>query len=283
MVVTFFATTLSFSLFRVSWGWVWLGVVGVSVNKLNTDLLGQGKLNLLAGWGIQGSDTLLNRLNSILNHWNSDALVLGDVLTADHWQSNGLIDTGLDWLWVGNGHSNIDWGHNRDVVLGLLGNLIAVLVTITLPMSITVASWLADSDHLHIGLLLEGDLNCLSSGCFLSLLVAVGADLVGDFLDGLGADCPGDVIAKLHINYLLDGQINILTDLLEGWSAYLSNFAHILDGAVVLWLLITIMGLGLGLVASICWGRCMVNRSRVSISRGRLIGLMMTIGLGGDS
>jgi len=256
MVVTFFATTLSFSLFRVSWGWVWLGVVGVSVNKLNTDLLGQGKLNLLAGWGIQGSDTLLNRLNSILNHWNSDALVLGDVLTADHWQSNGLVDTGLDWLWVGNGHSNIDWGHDRHIVLCLLGNLIAVLVAISLSMSITIASWLTNRDHLHIGLLLEGDLNCLSSGCFLSLLVAVGADLIGDLLDGLSADSPGHVIAKLYINNLLDGQVNILADLLEGWSADLSNLAHVLDSAVVLWLLIAIMGLGL--VASICGGSSMV-------------------------
>merc|ERR1712168_470240 len=132
--------------------------MGITVDKLNTDLLGKSQLNLLAGWRIQLSDTLLDRLNSILNLWDSDALVLSEVLAANNWQSNWLVNTGLDGLWVGNGHININWGHNRHVVLGLLGNLIAVVVSVTMSISMAISRWLADSDHLDIGLLLKGDL-----------------------------------------------------------------------------------------------------------------------------
>ena len=226
------------------WSWVnWLRVMGISIDKLNTDLLGEGKLNLLASWSIQLSDTLFNRLSSILNFWNNDAPVLSDVLAADTGQEDWLVDAGLDWLWVGNSNRNINGSDNWDVVEGLLSNFTAVVMaitSITMTMAVTMGSWLANSDHLNILLLLEGDLNSLGGGVLLLLLVAVGADLVGDLLNGLSADGPGHVIAELNINNLLDGQVDIGTRGLECWGANICNLSYILHSAVELWLLISI-------------------------------------------
>ena len=197
----------------IDWLWSRLWVMSISINKLNTDLLGEGQLNLLASWSIQFSDTLFNSLSGILNFWNNDALVLSDVFAANTGQKDWLVDTGLDWLWVGNGDWDIDWGHNWDIVLGLLGDLVAVVVSVStmsvaMTMAITMASWLAHSDHLDICLLLEGDFNSLGIGAFFLLLVAVAADLIWDLLNGLSADSPGHVITELNINNFLDGQID---------------------------------------------------------------------------
>ena len=197
----------------IDWLWSRLWVMSISINKLNTDLLGEGQLNLLASWSIQFSDTLFNSLSGILNFWNNDALVHSDVFASNTWQKDWLVDTGFDWLWVGNGDWDIDWGHNWDIVLGLLGDLVAVVVSIStmsiaMTMAITMASWLAHSDHLDICLLLEGDFNSLGIGAFFLLLVAVAADLIGDLLNGLSADSPGHIITELNINNLLDGQID---------------------------------------------------------------------------
>ena len=188
--------------------------MSISINKLNTDLLGEGQLNLLASWSIQFSDTLFNSLSGILNFWNNDALVLSDVFAANTGQKDWLVDTGLDWFWIGNGDWDIDWGHNWDIVLGLLGDLVAVVVSVStmsiaMTMAITMASWLAHSDHLDICLLLEGDFNSLGIGAFFLLLVAVAADLIGDLLNAFSAHCTGHIIAKFSVNNDLDGQVNI--------------------------------------------------------------------------
>jgi len=261
----------------VGGGWVvWLGVMGIAIDKLDADLLGEGQLNLLASWLSQGSDTLLNRLNGILNLWDSDALVLSEVFAADNWESNWLVNAGLDGFWVGDSHININGGHNRDVVLGGLGNLIAVVMAITMClMSVsisTMTSWLANSDHLHIFFLLKSDLNSLGGGGLLLLLVAVGADFVGDLHNGLSADSPGDIVAELLVNDLLDGQLNISANLLEGWCAHLGNLSHVLNSAVVLGLLIAIP------LVAISWG------SMVTVGRGSMVtiswGSMVTVGWG---
>jgi len=258
---------------------VWLWVVGISVDQLDADLLGQGQLNLLASRGIQLSHALLDGLDGILNLGHGDALVLCEVGAADTGKGNGLVDAGLDWLGVGDSHININGGDDGHIVLGSLGDLVAVVVSVA-AMSITVmaisSGWLADSDHLNILLLLEGDLNSLGSGGLLLLLVAVGANLIGDLFNGLSADSPGDIIAELLVDDLLDGKVNIGADLLEGWHADLGNLSHILDGAVVLGLLIAVAAIGWGVVA-IGWG------GMVAISWGGMVAISwggMSVGWG---
>ncbi len=223
-----------------------LGLVGVTVDQLNANLLGEGQLDLLAGGGGQLGDALLDRLGVILNLGHSDAPLLRKVLTADAGKGDGLVHAGLDGLGVGNGDGDINLSDNRDIVGSLLLDLLAVVVAITTiaAMSITTITGLADSDHLDVGLLLEADLNSLGGGVLLLLLVRVRADLVVDLLNGLGADSAGHSVAELNINNALDGKVNILADGLEGRGADLGDLSDILDGAVVLGVLIAVVGSG---------------------------------------
>jgi len=164
----------------------WLNIVSVlsiSIVDLLADLLGEGQLNVLASRCSQLSDTLLKGLRDLLNLRDGDALLLREILTADSWEGDGLVDTGLDGLGVHNINS---WLHNSqdgDVVASLLGNLLAVVVAIA--VSITLWLRLADGDHLGLTLLLEGDLHSLGGGGFSLWLVGVGADLIVDFLHAL--------------------------------------------------------------------------------------------------
>ncbi len=221
--------------------------MSITINKLDTDLLGEGKLNLLASRGGQLGDALLDGLGVVLDLGHSDAPLLREILTADTGKGDGLVHTGLDGLRVSDGDIDINRGDNRHIVGSLLLNLLAVVVTITTisTMSITTITRLADSDHLDVGLLLEGNLNSLGSGVLFLLLVRVRADLVVDLLDGLSADSAGDSVAELNINDALDGKVNILADGLEGRGADLSDLSHVLDGAVVLGVLITVVGSGM--------------------------------------
>jgi hypothetical protein len=246
-------------------GICWLGLMGISVDQLNADLFGEGELDILASGGSQLGDALLDGLNGVLNLGNGDALVLSEILTADTGKRDGLVDTGLDGLGVGNGHINIDRGDDGNIVGSLLGNLLAVVVSIR-SISVSLLSGLADSDHLDIVFFLEADLNSLGGGSLLLALVRVRADLVVDQLNGLSADGTGDIIAELNIDNALDGQVNILTDGLEGRCADLSDLSHILDSAVVLGFFITI---GWGRVA-IGGGRMSVSGGSMSISGGRV-------------
>ena len=263
-------------------GVVGFGVVGVTVDKLNADLLGEGQLNLLASWGSKLGDTLLNRLSGVLNLWDGDALVLNLVLAADTGKEDGLVDAGLDWLRVGDGHINIDRGDNRDIVLGGLGNLVAVVVAIA-SVSVATIGGGADSHHLDLGLLLEGDLNSLGSGVLLLLGVVVAADLIGDLLDGLSADSAGDIIAELLVDNDLDGQIDVLANSLKGWGADLGDLSHVLDSAVVLGLLIAVAaisggwvavsgGMAVGWGSVVSWGSMTISWGRVAIGWGGVAG-----------
>jgi len=264
LVVVCKVAVLSLSV-GLSLGVVGLGVVGIAVDKLDTDLLGEGQLNLLASGGGQLGDALLNRLSGVLNLRDGDALVLNLVLAADTGEEDGLVDAGLDWLGVGDGHINIDGGDNRDVVLGGLGNLVTVVVAIS-SVSVSAIGGGADSDHLDLGLLLEGDLNGLGGGGLLLLLVVVAADLVGDLLNGLSAHGAGDIIAELLVNNDLDGEVNVLADGLESWGADLGDLSHVLDSAVVLGLFVAITTIGGGVVA-IGWGMVAIGGG-VAVGRG---------------
>jgi len=225
------------------------GIVGKSVHDLDTDLLGKGELNSLASGGSQGSDTLLKSLRNNLDLWDSDTFLFGEVFAADSWEGDRLVYTGLDWLRVGNGNSGLNDSDNGDIVASLLGNFLAVVVsisTMSTTMSISVLGRLADGDHLGLALLAERNLNSLGGSLLTLRLVRVGADLVVDLLDALGTDGTGDSVALLNILYALTGEFDWGADCFQSWGANFSSLDNILNGAVVLGVLITIAGLVVG-------------------------------------
>merc|ERR1712130_436639 len=110
---------------------VLVGILSMSVHKLDTHLLGQGQLDGLTGGGSQLGDALLEGLDNILNLGDGDTLLGGQILAADSGQRDGLVDTGLDGLGVGDLNGGLDNGDNGDVVASLLGHLLAVVVTVS--------------------------------------------------------------------------------------------------------------------------------------------------------
>lgn len=150
-----------------------LGLMSVSVDKFDTDLLGEGELDLLAGRGSQLGLAFGDGLGGIFNLRDDDGLLFGKIFAGDTGKGDGLVDASLDGFGVGNGDIDIDRSDNGDVVSGFLGNFLAVVVSVSrVSVSVSV-SGLADGDHLDIGLLLEGNLNGLGSGSFFLLLVRV--------------------------------------------------------------------------------------------------------------
>ena len=240
-----------------SGGWlVGVGIFSMSVSEFFADLLGEGKLDSLAGGGSKSSNALLDRDTGILDLWDGDAFVLSEVSAGDSGEEDGFVDAGLDWLGVRDGDLGLHNGDNGDVVASLLGNLLAVVVACAISvsgisgslavMSISVLGGLADSHHLDVALLLEGNLNSLGCGDLFLLLVRVGADLVIDLFDGLSADGSGDVIALLPLYDDLDGEVNRGAVGDNGGGAHFGGFNDIKDRAVVLGLLIAIAGLVVG-------------------------------------
>jgi hypothetical protein len=249
------------------------GIVGKSVHDLNTDLLGKGELHSLASGSSQGSDTLLKSFRNNLNLWDSDTFLFGEVFTADSWEGDGLVDTGLDWLGVSDSNGRLNNGNNRDVVASLLGDLLAVIMSISASMSISILGRLADGHHLGLTLLVEGNLNSLGS-CLLTLrLVRVGAHLIVNLLNALGTDSTGDCVALLNILNVLTGEFDWVAHSLKSRGANFSSLNYILDGAVVLGVLIAIAGLVVGRL--MVRGGLMVGRLRV----GRLMVGGLVVGL----
>ena len=63
----------------VSGFWVWGGLMGVSVDKLDTDLFGEGELNLLASGGTKSSNAFGNSDLGVDNGGNLDGTFLRDI------------------------------------------------------------------------------------------------------------------------------------------------------------------------------------------------------------
>merc|ERR1740123_308479 len=172
------------------------GVLSVSVVDLLTHLLGQGQLDGLAGGVGQASDALL------------DGLGVDD------------IDGGLNN------------GEDGDVVASLLGDLLAVVVAVSVVAVSGVG--LADSHHHVLALLVEGHLDGLGGGGLSLGLVGVGADLVVNLLSALGTDGAGDGVALLDILDALAAQLNGSADGLKCGGADLGSLNDVEHGAVVL-------------------------------------------------
>ena len=204
-----------------------MSVLSISVVDLLANLLGESELNSLASRSSKLGDALLMNLNIIHDLWNSDALLCSEVLTADNNQVDWLVDTGLDWLRVGNLNSWFYRGDNRDVVASLLGDLLAVVVSVAV---VSVSwGWLADGHHLGVTHLLVRNLNSLGSCGFSLLLVRVGADLIVDNRDTFGTDSTGDWVALLSVNNDLGRDHDVFTDSLKSRGANLSRFYNILN------------------------------------------------------
>lgn len=271
----------------VSWGVVGFLFMGISVDKLNTNLFGEGQFNINAGWFTQFSNTLGNRDRGIFNFWDRDAFFFSEFGTGNTWEVDWFVNTGLDWFGVGDGYIYINWGDNGHVVGGFLGNFIAVLVSISTmsitSMSVTTSiSGLADGDHLGFGFLLEGYLDSLGDGCFILRCIGVGADFLWDDFDGFSADGSHNRVALFLGNNDLDGQFNISAFGGDGWCAYLGGFSYINDRAVVLWLFISISSICRSWV-SISWGRMTIGWGRVAICWGRLISTISWGWVAGES
>ena len=204
-----------------------MGVLSISIVDFLANLLGESKLNSLASRSSKLGDALLRGNSGVFNLWDSDALLLSEVFTADSWERDWLVDTGLDWLRVGNLNSWLNRGDNRDIVASLLGNLLAVVVSIAV---VSVSwGWLADGDHLGVAHLLVRNLNSLGSGGLSLLLVRVGADLVIKFFNALGTDSTGDWVALFYINNDLDSKLNEVADSLKSGGADFGGPNNILN------------------------------------------------------
>jgi len=250
-------------------------VLSMTIDKLDTDLLGESQLDGLTGGGGELGDALLKGLGDILNLGDGDALLLSEVLAADSWEADGLVHTGLDGLGVGDLNGGLNNGDNGDIVTGLLGNLIAVVVAVsTMSITVSMGSRLADGNHLGLALLGEANLNSLSGGVLALGLVVVSTDFVVNDLNRLGADGSGDGVALLLVNNSLPHKLNGAADSLKGGSADLSGLNNISDCAVVLGLLITISR---GVVVS---RGSMVGGGSV-VSRGCVVGGSSVISWGG--
>jgi len=239
--------------------------MSITVDKLNAGLLGESEFDLLARGDIQFGLAFGNGHGGILDLGDLDGPLLGEIFTAHDGKVDGLVDTGLDGLGVLDIDGDIDGGDDGHVVSGFLGDLVAVVVSIT---TISMVSGLADGDHLDIGFLLEGDLNGLASGGFSFLLVVVRADLLGDHFDGFSTDGAGHGVCEVNIDDDFDGQFDIFANGLEGRGADLSGFSHIMNGAVVFRFLITITSISRGVVSigggSVAVGGGMMNGGMVN-------------------
>ena len=211
----------------LSLGVVGLGVVGIAVDKLDTHLLGEGQLNGLAVRGGKLGDALLDGGDVLLDLGDGDTLLLGQILTGDSGQVDGLLDASLDGLGVGDSDGWVGLSHDGAVVAGLLSDLLAVVVAVAV---VTISrGGLADSHHLGVADPLEGDDNGLG-GCVLGLLGGgVGADLVLDNLDADFADGSGDGVAHVTVDDLLDGELDWVADGLESWGTDLDRLNNILN------------------------------------------------------
>jgi len=216
-----------------------LRIMGISIDQLNTDLFGESKFDLLASGGSQLGVAFLNRFSGIFNLGNSDGSFFSKIFTRYTGKGDGFVDAGLDGFGIGYINWDIDGSDNGYVVSGGLGNFLAVVVSVR-SVSISMVSGLADSDHLYVFFLFEGNFDSLGSGGFYFGLVRVGADFVIDFFDRFCAHGTGDGVGEFFVNNNFDGQVNISTDGFESGGAHFGDFSHILDSAVMFGFFITV-------------------------------------------
>ena len=245
--------------------------MGVSVDKLDTDLFGEGELNLLAGGDTNLSLAVGNCDLFVDNSGDLDDLLHRDIRAGNNRKGDGFVNTDLLGGRVGNSDGDINGGDNGDIVLFFGGNLLAVVVSVSTISSMSVVSGLADSDHLDVGNLFECNFDGLGNGVSRFLFIIVCADFLGNNLNGFSTDGTGDSVCVIDIFNDLDGESDIFTGNFNGWGADLSDFSHIDNRAVLFGFLITVSMVG---------GRVSISRGGVTISRGMVDGSWVIRGRG---
>ena len=222
-------------------GWLVLRCfMGKAIHNLLTDLLGESKLDSLACGSSQCGQAFFRGFRIILHLWDSDAFLFGEVFAADSWKGNGFVDTGLDGLGVGDGYLRLNYSHNRDILARLLSDLLAVVFSISMSMTVSVLCRLANGHHLGFALLVEGDLNGFCS-CDLALgLIRVAADFVINLLGALCTNCACNCVTLLCVNHSLDSKFHRCALCLESRSTNLCQLHYILHGAVVFGVLVAV-------------------------------------------
>jgi len=224
-------------------------LVSKAVHDLDTDLLGEGQLDSLASGCSQCCQTLLESFRNILDLWDSDTFLFREVFAADSWEGDWFVDAGLDRLGVGDSHLGLYNSHNGDIVTSLLGDLLAVVLPVSVSVTISVLGRLAHSHHLGFTLLVERNLDSLGSGDFTLRLIRVAADLVVDFFRAFSTDCTGDSVTLFSVNYSFDSKFYRSTFCFQSRGADLSQLNHVLHGAVVFGVFIAIAWLRIPVLA----------------------------------
>ncbi|TRY78541.1 hypothetical protein TCAL_09772 [Tigriopus californicus] len=142
--------------------------MSIAVNQLDTSLFGQGQLDTLTIGLTQSSDALLKRLDGILDLRLHHTLLLGHDLANDLRDGHWLVHARLHGLGVSNTHGHINGSDNWHVVLGLLSDLLAILMAISL-VAVSIAG-LANGHHLDVALFGEGYIDSLANGILVLLL-----------------------------------------------------------------------------------------------------------------
>jgi len=229
----------------VSVGWLVFGrLMSETIHDLDTDLLGKGQLDSLAGGGSQCSQAFLKSFRIILDLWDSDTFLFREVLTADSWERDGFVDTGLDGLGVGDGDSRLNNSHDRDIVASLLGNLLAVVLSVSMWVAIPILGRLTHGYHLGFALLHKRNLDGLGGGDFTLWFIRVAADLVVDFFCAFSTDCARNSVTLFSVNYSFNSKFYRRTFCFQSWGANLCELNHVLHSAVVFWVLVPIARLG---------------------------------------
>ena len=231
------------------------GFVGVSVDKFDTDLFGEGKFNLLAVGFSESSGTFLDSDFRVFDGGNLDGTFFLDGIALDNGQADGFVDAGLLRGGVGNSNGDIDRGDNRDIVGSFLGNFLAVVVSIT-TIPVSMMSRLADSNHLYISFLFKSNLNCFGSFVFSYLFIRVTANLLRNNFNALSTYSAGNCVGKVNFFDDFDGQSNNFTCSFNDRCTHLSSFYNIKDRAVVFRCFITITTIAMTVDwgMSITWG-----------------------------
>merc|ERR1719430_2483119 len=206
-------------------GFVFGCLVGKSVHDLDTDLLWEGQLDGLASGGSQCCQALLKSFRIILDLRDSDTFLFGEVFAADSWEGDGF------------------------VVAGLLGDLLAVVLSISVSMTISVLGRLTHSHHLGLTLLVERNLHSLGSGDFTLRLIRVAADLVVDFFRAFSTDCTSYSVTLFSVNYSFNSKFYRSTFCFQSRGADLSQLNHVLHSAVVFGVFIAIAWLRIAVLA----------------------------------
>ena len=251
---------------------VFVSVFSMAINKLNTNLFGESKLHILASRGSKLGDALLRSFSGFFDLRNSDTLLSSQIFTRYSHQADWLVDTGLDWLRVGNLNSWLNNSYYRDIVASLLSNLLAVVMSVSTIATVSIAlrSWLADGHHLYLAFLCESNFNSLGICSLNPLLVRVGADLIVNLLNTLGTNSTGYWVALLFIHNFLNSKFYWVAHCLKSRGANLSRFNNIVHGAVVLGVLIVRNGVCWcrGITVGRGWDMGAIGRGRVAIGRG---------------